>query len=119
MKRFPTQEQIARSLSKAEEALNLLGYIPMVSIASAAVRTLGGKLQALGGLCYAVWNFFKMRPFRAKMGLEYLFHGVCNIVRAMIEAVPFLSLATCLPYDRVFKKRFKYSGEDSEIIDIS
>jgi hypothetical protein len=119
MNRFPTREQIARTLAKGEEALNLLGYIPMISIVSAALRTLGGKLQAIGGLFFAAWHFFKIKPYQAKMGLEYFLHGVFNIVRALIEAVPFLSLVTCLPYDRIFKKRFKYAGENSDIIDIS
>lgn len=124
---FVTKEQLAKTLAKGEEALNLIGYIPMVSLLSAALRTLGGKLQAVLGLLLAI--AFLIAGFKSpknkirhllnfRTSLEHLFHGVANIIRALLEAVPFLSLVTCLPYDRLLKKRFKYSLEDSDFIEI-
>lgn len=115
-----TKDQLEKSLAKAEEALNLIGYIPMISLLSAAVRSSGGILQLLLGLCFAIVSFFKLRFsnsrnfkffFHFKTGFAHMLHGVCNIVRAKIEAIPFLSLVVCLPYDRLLKKRFKYGIE--------
>lgn len=122
-----TKEQLAKTLAKGEEALNLIGYIPMISILSAAVRTLGGKLQALLGLSLAVFSLIagimaskgKIRHFlNFRTSIEHFLHGLFNMLRAVIEAVPFLSLITCLPYDRVFNKRFKYTGEDFDVIEV-
>ena len=116
-----TQEQVHKSLAKAEEVLNLVGYIPLVSLLSATVRTLGGKLQILLGLVFAIGCFMagltaplrKKKHFQnAKWSIGHAFHGLLNIVRALIESVPFLSLITCLPYDRIFKIRMRYSLEN-------
>jgi glycosyltransferase A (GT-A) superfamily protein (DUF2064 family) len=116
-----TQEQIHKTLAKAEEVLNLVGYIPLVSLLSAAVRTLGGKLQLLLGLVFAIGCFMagittplrKKKHFQnARWSIGHALHGVLNILRALIESVPFLSLITCLPYDRVFKIRIRYSLEN-------
>lgn len=123
-KRFPfiTQWQLEKTLAKAEEALNLVGYIPLLSVISASVRSVGGKLQALGGLLFALGCFglgwFSPHHKKRKLfqlcrnGIEYLIHGLLNIFRSIFEAIPFLSLVTCLPYDRVLQKRFKYSLEE-------
>ena len=127
MIKFITKEQLAKTLAKGEEALNLIGYIPMISILSAALRTLAGKLQAVLGIGIAIFSLIagfksprnKIRHFlNFRISIEHFLHGVCNILRAMFEAVPFLSLVTCLPYDRLFKKRFKYTYEDSDIIEV-
>jgi hypothetical protein len=127
MARTITKEQLARTLAKGEEALNLIGYIPMISILSAALRTFGGKLQALIGLCFAIFSLIMgLKSSKGKichflnfrMGLEHFLHGLFNMLRALFEAVPFLSLVTCLPYDRVLKKRFKYTYEDSNVIEV-
>ncbi len=133
MHKIISKDQLEKALAKAEAALNLVGYIPMISLLSAAVRSFGGFLQLVLGLCLAIVYFFKLRLsnsrkvecfFHFKTGFAHVLHGICNIVRAKIEAVPFLSLVTCLPYDRLLKKRFKYGietcpdieGEAEEII---
>lgn len=116
---FLTQIQLDKTLAKAEEALNLVGYIPLVSLLSATLRSLGGMLQTLLSLIFAAVNFVagfiskKPRHFRNfRLSVHYIFHGIFNIIRAKIEAVPCLSLITCLPYDRLLKKRFKYPSEN-------
>jgi hypothetical protein len=128
---FISQIQLEKTLARAEEALNLVGYIPLVSILSATVRSMGGMLQALLGIAFALGYFFAGHIFKkakalqkSRLSTHYLFHGLLNIIRAKIEAVPFLSLITCLPYDRLLKKRFKYPvenlpEEDEMEVDIS
>ena len=120
MHRFITKDQLERTLSKGEQALNLIGYIPFVSTMSAALRLLGGKLQALLGFVFAAvyfcfLKFSKARKvkhlFYLKSGFSHGMHGIGNIIRSTIEAVPFLSLITCLPYDRFLKIRFRYHAE--------
>lgn len=117
MKKFPfiTQTQLEKTLAKAEEALNLIGYIPLVSLLSAAVRSLGGMLQIFLSLTFAASSLFAKKSesfWDFKMAISHFFHGLANVIRAKIEAVPGLSLITCLPYDRLLKKRFKYPVEN-------
>ena len=126
---FISQAQLEKTLARAEEALNLVGYIPLVSMLSAAVRSMGGMLLMLLSGIFALGNFMagllEKKPKRiqkSKLCVHYLFHGLFNFLRAKIEAVPFLSLATCLPYDRLLKKRFTYPTEnchDDDVIEIS
>lgn len=122
-----TQEILAKTFAKGEAALNLIGYIPMVSTLSAGVRMLGGKLQVVIGFCFGIYSLAvgikssrgKIRHFvNFRTCVEHFVHGILNMLRALIEAVPFLSLILCLPYDHFFKKRFKYALEDSDVIDV-
>lgn len=122
-----SRQQLEKTLARGEESLNLIGYIPVISSMSAAVRALGGKLQALIGFGFAVYSLIaglkssrgKIRHFlNFSASLSHFLHGLANMLRAAIEAVPFLSLVTCLPYDRFFHKRFKYALEDSDIIEV-
>ena len=127
MPRLITKDQLERTLAKGEEALNLIGYVPVVSTMSAALRALSGKLQVVLGIIFAIVYFSllgfsetrKIKHFlHLKSSFGQIFHGICNIVRSLLEAVPFLSLVTCLPYDRLLKKRFKYSVENYTDIEI-
>jgi hypothetical protein len=125
MPRLISKDHLERVLAKAEEVLNLVGYIPLISLISATVRTLGGMLQLILGVCFAAGHFFflgfsKTRKithfFHLKASLAHALHGFCNVLRATIEAIPFLSLTLCLPYDRMLKKRFKYPIENYPIV---
>lgn len=116
-----SKDKFERTLARGEEALNLVGYIPFVSIASASLRSLGGILQFTCGFCFAIGYFCafayskprKIKHFLyLKTSFGYALHGAANFFRAKIEAIPFLSLILCLPYDRYFKKRFKYAIEN-------
>jgi hypothetical protein len=116
---YISQNQLEKTLVRAEEVLNLVGYIPLVSLLSAAVRSFGGMLQIILGLIFATVSFLAKAPSRksnhfrnCRLSIHHVLHGFFNIVRAKIEAVPFLSLITCLPYDRILKKRFRYSIEN-------
>ena len=87
-----TKEQLAKTLAKGEDVLNLIGYIPMISILSAALRTLGGKFQALLGFLFAVFSLIagitaskgKLQHFlNFRTSIEHFLHGIFNIVRAL------------------------------------
>ncbi|MBS0604457.1 MAG: hypothetical protein JSS60_05395 [Verrucomicrobia bacterium] len=127
MPRLISKDQLERTLARLEEAFNLIGYIPFMSVLSATVRAIGGKAQALLGLCFAIGYFCLLgftetrkikHFFHLKSSFSQILHGICNIVRAAIEAVPFLGLVVCLPYDRLLKKRFKYDVENCTDIEI-
>ncbi len=118
--RIMTKQELFKTLAKCEIALNYIGYIPMISILSAPIRGLGGKIQAILGFSFAIFSLIagfnsqtnKIRYFFIfKTSIEHFIHGLLNIVRAMVEIVPFLSLVICLPYDHYLKKRFRYSEE--------
>ena len=115
-----SNDKLEKFLAQAEQTFNLVGYVPIISIASASVRSFGGILQAVTGTLFAIGifcllGFTKSRQMKhfvqLKISLSHIAHGVCNIIRAKIEAVPFLSLLICLPYDRFFNKRFRYAIE--------
>lgn len=120
-KKLLSKDKFERTLARGEESLNLVGYIPFISIASASVRSLGGLLQFTLGLCFTIgyfcaFSYSKPRQIKhflhLKTSFAYALHGAANFFRAKIEAIPFLSLIVCLPYDRYFKKRFKYAIEN-------
>lgn len=120
MAKLISKDHLEYTLVKAEEVLNLVGYIPMISLITAAIRSFGGVLQMILGVCFAAFYFFLLKVFKTqkiqhlfhlKTSLSHILHGFCNVMRAKIEAVPFLSLIVCLPYDRMLGKRVKYSFE--------
>jgi hypothetical protein len=117
-----TRQQLAKTVARAEEVLNLIGYIPVVSIFSAFFfRALGGKIQIIWGLWFALYHsiafiFSKNKDRRLtylQMSLEHAVHGFCNTLRSMIEIFPFAGFALCLPYDRLLKLRLKYKLENT------
>lgn len=127
MPRLIPKELLEKTLAKAEMALNLIGYIPLISLLSASIRGLGGMLQLILGLCFALGYFVllgftesrKIKHFvLLKTSFAHSIHGICNMLRAKIEAIPFLGLMICLPYDRLLKKRFKYSIENFSDIEV-
>ena len=115
-----SKDRFETILARGEESLNLVGYVPFLSIASGALRSLGGLVQLILGFGFAIgyfcaFRYGKQRKIQhllyVKTSLGYGFHGIANWLRAKIEIIPFFSLVFCLPYDRYFKKRFKYSIE--------
>lgn len=111
------QVKLDITLTTFETGLNYAGYVPIVSSFSAVVRAEYGKIEIICGIAAAV--FFAVRALlaegaqkeflwkRSEDSLEYVAHGFANIIRAVFECVPFVSLVTCLPYD-LCKNRFSY-----------
>ncbi len=127
MYRLISKDYLERLLSKAERILNFIGYIPVISTFSARIRSAGGILQMVLGLLLAAYYFLRLRfsgarnikhVFHLKASICHIPHGLCNVIRAEIESIPFLSLVICLPYDHLYKKRFKYDVENSPDIEV-
>lgn len=112
---------LERTLTVFETGLNYAGYIPIVSSFSAPVRAGFGKIEIIGGIAAAA--FFALRALCAEgdekallwrnseISLEYVAHGFANIIRAVFECIPFVSLVTCLPYD-LCAERFHYTTQN-------
>jgi hypothetical protein len=101
------------------KVLNILGYIPIVSTLSGAFRFFLGKLEFLGSLLFALLKVFlgvfttqtpSKRSHFSEAGylLSYAIHALFNMFRGCLEMIPFLSLVTCLLYDRLFHLRLSY-----------
>jgi hypothetical protein len=111
------------ALASFEKGLNLAGYVPVLSTVSGTLRSTYGKTLIItgvaGGALLAIVALFNSNAKSRKNGLEKAvkflmtcsLHGIANIGRSRIEMVPFLSLATCLPYD-LMGTRFAYPKEN-------
>jgi hypothetical protein len=113
------QINLNKTLNSFEGGLNIAGYVPVVSTFSGALRINYGKLEVIGAIAAAVLITFRAlflvnasdRDRELKRAIDvftcYSLHGVANMIRGILEIVPFVSLATCLPYD-LSDKRFAY-----------
>lgn len=113
------QINLNKTLNTFEKGLNIAGYFPIVSSFSGLLRINYGKLEIIGGIVaaalIAVSALFladaseRHREFSkaVKVFTDYSLHGFSNIIRGTIEALPFVSLVTCLPYD-LLGNRFAY-----------
>lgn len=116
------QRNLDRTLSTLEHGFNIAGYIPILSSGSGVLRAVLGKIEVIGAIAVAALIAVKAlfnpdayaRDAEIKKAVEvlvtYSLHGVANIFRGIIEIVPLLSLATCLPYD-ISGNRFTYPLE--------
>ncbi len=121
------QNRLDRALYNVEQGLNTAGYIPLVSTVSGALRANLGKLEIIGsvaaGSLLAIKALFNPTAEGRNRELDkaveivitYSLHGLANIFRAILEIFPFVSLATCLPYDHLFKQRFSYPTETTPL----
>ena len=117
-------KQLDTTLSVFEKGLNYVGYVPFVSTISGALRAEYGKIEVIGGLAVtafkAISALFQAGAQRdaslerAVEHLTYAWHGVANIFRGIIEAIPFASLVTCLPYD-LSGCRYTYPLENAAV----
>lgn len=98
-------------LENVEHGLNIAGYVPLVSSISGPLRMVLGKCEVIGGLATAAFMaiaaLFDPHPVEKlhqlnralEIAVKYTLHGAANLFRGTIEAIPFVSLVTCLPYD--------------------
>jgi hypothetical protein len=118
------QNNLNKTLNSFEEALNIAGYVPVVSSLSGLVRISLGELEIVGSIVAAALIatrsfFFVNASDRERESnkafeifIDYSLHGCANIIRGIIERIPFASLVTCLPYDRLLQGRFVYPITD-------
>lgn len=118
-------ERLNQTLSLFEKELNLLGYIPVVSTFSGAVRITYGKLEVIAGLASSIfWSAKGIGDTltgddkEAEKSLDnsiysinYSLHGAANIFRGSIEIIPFIGNALTLIYDasEPLDRTFDYS----------
>ena len=97
-----------------ETTFNKFGYFPIVSTVSGSIRILGGKVEVITGLALsaiAILRIFQNKDNRTRQihhGAELALHGGANILRGMVESIPFFGNAGCLIYDD--SNRFEYSS---------
>lgn len=116
-----TLQSLNQSFETVEKFLNVLGYIPVVGSFSACARYSYGELQFTMAVAISAINYVgsvfaeneeKQRKLesRAVKSLEYAVHGCLNMGRALLEILPLVSLATCLPYDLMGRKWMVYTN---------
>lgn len=99
--------------ARVEKSLNLPGYIPLISTVSGGFRLLAGKVMTSAAIIATV-GFLIASVFddqyceHAKRSIDYIAHGLANVLRGSIEFIPFFNLVT-LPYDA--STRFTYNAE--------
>jgi len=101
-----------------EKGFNILGYVPFIGTLSGLIRiALAGVIQLFIGLvCFLVgvvsamlMTLFRQREMRvgcislARFGSAMLVHTRLNILRGLIELIPFLGGLLLIVYDRTFK----------------
>jgi hypothetical protein len=104
-----------QSLQNIETTLNIVGYIPFVSIASGSIRFVGGKVEAIAGLILAALSALpggcqsaKEQSRRIDHGLELALHGGANMIRGAVESIPVIGNLGCMLYD--LSNRMEYSS---------
>lgn len=90
-------------LETFEKGLNVVGYIPFVGSFSASVREILGRIEFLAGIVFSTLSLVQQngatKTLYLTVGLTCLGHGCLNQIRALVEVVPGVALATALPYD--------------------
>ncbi len=114
--------KLDQTLGVFESGLNVAGYVPLVSTISGALRVNYGKLEIIGAVAaagiiavkalFAGTEQYNEFNHAVEILFTYASHGAANVVRGIIEIFPFVSLATCLPYD-LLGHRYSYPFENA------
>ncbi len=106
----PMQQTLDQALHTIEQVLNVAGYLPLVSMISGSIRIAYGKIEVIGavaaGALLALKGFANSDPeqrskevdYGVAVIVNYSIHGLINIGRAFVEAIPLINLS-CLVYD--------------------
>jgi len=89
---------IYRNLEEAERALNICGWIPVVSLLTGNLRVTAGAVEAAAGAAISVAAAAGRDRELCGHGLNLLFHGGMNIVRGNVEMCP-IGHFLCFCYD--------------------
>lgn len=107
----------------AEEVLNVMGYVPMISTASGAVRRIYAMVQIITGVALliitALGSYFNNNKHLQELRHRFkgqIMNGLGNLTRATVEMVPFFGNITTMIYDNVMGCRQVYVSEGFEEI---
>lgn len=122
--RNPTEyhPQVDSALESMERAFTVGGRVPFVSILTGSCRALVGVIElvvALGNyirhklapvllLSHKNINVEQQHKNQAELMKDYMKHGLQNIARGIIEAIPVVGNATCGAYDHFTKTEDKH-----------
>ena|ERR1700690_1508783 len=118
-----SEYQLNNTLAKVERGFDYVGYIPVVSALSGALRVVCGKIEIIAGIAAsaltAIVALFSPTAYERHEGMKkaanilttYTVHGIANIFRGALEATALLGTVACLPYD-LFGNRFSYPQEE-------
>ena len=120
MTAFTAANHLDQNLASFEKALNVLGYIPIVSSVTGFVRVQYGKFEVVASIAVAAFKFIaslfaRSDAQRAQLEMEsvqaltYIKHGLANFARGMVEMIPFVNLIM-IAHDRIYD-RLRYPTE--------
>ncbi|MBS0606124.1 MAG: hypothetical protein AB7H48_05785 [Parachlamydiales bacterium] len=106
----PLHQTLDQALHTFEKVLNFAGYIPIVSTFSGSIRIAYGKAEVVGAIAAGALLAVKALcntdaekrardfDYAAGVAVNYSIHGLANIGRGFVEAIPIINLS-CLVYD--------------------
>lgn len=106
----PMHRTLDQALHTFEKVLNFAGYIPIVSTISGSIRIAYGKAEVVGAVAAGALLAIKAlcntdadqrardMDYAVAVGVNYSIHGLANIGRGFVEAIPIINLS-CLVYD--------------------
>lgn len=91
-------------LETFEKGLNFIGYIPVIGSLGAGARTIYAKIEAIAGIALLALSVGlsvggNTNHLYTSVGGTLLGHAILNGIRSLFEMVPFVALASTLPYD--------------------
>jgi hypothetical protein len=101
---------VTGTIIAVEKALNVFGYVPLVSNISGSLRVVLGKIQLVASAVLALIALFVGQPVLAISLLICCVNGLPNIFRGFVENIPVIGNIACLCYD-ILGGRISYLGE--------
>lgn len=117
---------LSNAIAHAEKGFNYVGYVPFVSKVSGSIRAVAGVVTMVAASIFSIIKGFeilfrqdkeKVKQCRreAKDGVNFAINGVGNIVRGVIECIPFVGNAAGAIYDFAIKARIAYPKENANV----
>lgn len=91
-----TYDRYEKERADIETTLNIVGYIPGISIATGVVRTLFGLgaliKHVVAAAFYSISDLFMKSPngysYRVSKNIKYIGHDIANVFRGLVELLP-------------------------------
>jgi len=98
-----------KALIRAERALNMCGYIPVVSSFTGAFRVVAAVIQLLVAALFALLLTLVRCAALSRRCWNISANGLANIFRGAVEKIPLAGNLACYLYDR--NGRVQYLSE--------